>query len=66
MANPEHVALVKKGWEAIAEWRQKHPKERLDLSGADLSGANLTGGDDGERTLRAIKGAEGKRLALRV
>jgi len=42
MANPEHVALVRKGPEAIAKWRQAHPMERLDLSGADLSGADLS------------------------
>jgi hypothetical protein len=41
MANPEHVALVRKGAKAIAKWRQAHPDERLDLSGADLSGADL-------------------------
>lgn len=53
MANPEHLALVRKGAKAIAKWREAHPGERLDLSGADLglarlcdahlSGANLTG-----------------------
>ena len=53
MANPEHVKVVRKGATAIAEWRQAHPDERLDLSGADfsdtdlgeakLSGANLSG-----------------------
>lgn len=41
MANPEHVALVRKGTEAIAEWRRAHPEDRLDLTGANLSGANL-------------------------
>ena len=53
MANPEHVEVVREGSEAIARWRKLHPKERLnligadlfdaDLSGADLSGANLSG-----------------------
>lgn len=42
MANPEHVALVRKGADAIREWRRAHPDERLDLSGADLSGARLS------------------------
>jgi len=52
MANPKHVALVRKGAAAIAKWRQAHPDERLDLSDADLraawlpdanlSGANLS------------------------
>jgi hypothetical protein len=41
MANAEHVALVRKGAKAIAKWREAHPDERLDLSGADLSGADL-------------------------
>jgi len=39
MANPEHVALVRKGADAVAEWRQAHPDERLDLSEADLKSA---------------------------
>lgn len=41
MANPEHLALVGRGREAIAEWRRAHPRARLNLSGAILSGANL-------------------------
>jgi len=41
MANPEHVALVRKGAEAIAKWRQVHPDEHLDLRGADLFLAHL-------------------------
>ena len=41
MANPEHVEIVKQGAEAIVEWRDKPPVERLALSGADLSGADL-------------------------
>ena len=36
MANPEHVEIVEKGREAIAEWRASHPDERLDLIDADL------------------------------
>jgi len=66
MANPEHVALVRKGAEAIAAWRKAHPKERLDLrdtqlhgadlhradlSGADLTGAFLVGAQLGEANL---------------
>jgi uncharacterized protein YjbI with pentapeptide repeats len=43
MANPEHVALVRKGAEAIRECQQAHPNERLDLTEADLSWANLRG-----------------------
>jgi hypothetical protein len=42
MANPEHVAVVRKGAKAIAEWRRAHPKQLLDLFEADLSGADLS------------------------
>jgi len=45
MANPEHVRIVKQGAEAIAEWRKRNPRERLDLTGADLRGANLSAAD---------------------
>jgi hypothetical protein len=41
MANPEHVKMVMKGAEAIAKWRKQHPKELLDLSGAELIEADL-------------------------
>jgi uncharacterized protein YjbI with pentapeptide repeats len=43
MANPEHVAIVKQGPEAIRQWQttQRAAFERLDLSQADLRGANL-------------------------
>ena len=40
MANPEHVAVVKRGAEGIREWLRKNP-ESLDLQGADLRGINL-------------------------
>ena len=43
MADPEHVEVVRKGAEAIAEWRRSNPGLQLDLSGADLSGADLSG-----------------------
>jgi len=43
MANPEHVALVRQGAEAIREWRQEHPDERLDLRRANLFEAKLSG-----------------------
>ena len=48
MANQEHVEVVRQGAGAIAEWRETHPGETLDLRGAtlrwaDLSGADLTG-----------------------
>jgi hypothetical protein len=41
MANPEHVAHVKQGAEAIRQWRAENPDVKLDLSEADLHGANL-------------------------
>lgn len=48
--NPEHVEIVKQGKKTIEQWRQAHPGERLDLSGAylfevNLHRANLTGAD---------------------
>ena len=43
MANPKHVALVRKGSAAILEWRRAHfTARRLDLRGADLRGAELS------------------------
>ena len=41
MANPEHVELVWKGSRYVNEWREKHPNETLDLSGAKLGFVNL-------------------------
>lgn len=43
MANPEHVAIVKQGADALRQWQEEHPFARLDLWGADLRGAHLTG-----------------------
>lgn len=50
MPNPDHVALAKRGAEAIAQWRQKRPGQALDLKEADLADcdlrqADLTGAD---------------------
>jgi uncharacterized protein YjbI with pentapeptide repeats len=45
MANPEHVELVGRGAEAIAQWRRRHRGERLDLSGANLAGVNVSEAD---------------------
>ena len=42
MANPEHVEVVKRGRQMIAQWRREHPGETLDLRGADLRGADLS------------------------
>jgi TIR domain/Pentapeptide repeats (8 copies) len=53
MANPEHVALVRQGADAIAEWRQRQPGARLDLSGADLRGMDLRHADLGFADLEA-------------
>lgn len=45
MANPEHVEVVRKGAEAIAEWRRSNPGAQLDVAGATLIGAKLGGAD---------------------
>ena len=49
MANPEHLAILKRG--GVREWNEWQAQDRserpdllaADLSGADLSGANLRG-----------------------
>jgi hypothetical protein len=43
MADPAHVELVKRGAEAIRQWREEHPKVQLELHRADLRGATLHG-----------------------
>jgi len=60
MANPEHVALVRKGSEAIAEWLRSNPGARLDLSGADLVNAKLSLADLSEADLSSahVAGAD--------
>lgn len=45
MANPEHVAIVKQGAEAIRAWRAKGEECRLDLREADLRHAGLNDAD---------------------
>ena len=42
MANEEHVEIVRRGTEAIDEWRRANPSERLNLTAANLTAANLT------------------------
>lgn len=42
MANPEHLAILKKGAKAWNEWLKKHPDLDPDLSRADLSEADLS------------------------
>jgi uncharacterized protein YjbI with pentapeptide repeats len=41
MANPEHLAKLRKGPEAWNRWRKEHPDVRPDLTEADLVGAKL-------------------------
>jgi uncharacterized protein YjbI with pentapeptide repeats len=41
LANPEHVKVARQGHLSILNWMSEHPKEALDLSGADLSKVNL-------------------------
>ncbi len=41
MADPVHVALLKRGVEEWNAWRREHPDVQPDLRGADLTGANL-------------------------
>ena len=55
MAKSEHIQIARQGTRAITWWREQHPGERLDFSGAilsnhnlnvaDLSGADFTGAD---------------------
>ncbi|MGD0787059.1 MAG: toll/interleukin-1 receptor domain-containing protein [Terracidiphilus sp.] len=50
MANPKHLAILKKGVKAWNEWRERHPEPFPDLRGlnlpnAKLSGMNLAGSD---------------------
>ena len=41
MANDEQLKILKQGVETWNRWRDEHPEEDIDLSGADLSGAKL-------------------------
>lgn len=45
MANPEHVDIVEQGAKAIAKWRKQHPRDCLDLIGAELFGGKMGGID---------------------
>lgn len=45
MATDEHVKIVLQGALAIAGWRDKHPSERLDLSGSNLRRAEFVRAD---------------------
>jgi hypothetical protein len=45
MANPEHLAILKKGVEAWNRWRKEKPLIDVDLSEANLAGLDFTGAD---------------------
>jgi hypothetical protein len=55
MANPEHVALVKRGAAAIRRWRENNPDGTLDLREANLREADLAGADLIRADLRGAK-----------
>jgi len=63
MANPEHLAILKKGVVAWNEWRSKHPTMIQDLSGAELQGANLSDANLFGTNLRGAK-LVGARLSV--
>ena len=50
LANPNHVAVVKRGAEGIRAWRRGHPRARLALGVADLRDARLGNADLGMTT----------------
>jgi len=43
MADPEHLAILRRGVEAWNIWRSQNPSVQPDLSGADLREVDLTG-----------------------
>ena len=45
MSRTEHVQVARRSSPGIALWREEHPQERLDLSGANLSNLNLNRAD---------------------
>ncbi len=56
MANPEHIAMIKKGSHEVARWREQQfwQRRQLDLSGAFLSGARLANADLAHDNLSGI------------
>jgi len=57
MANPEHVEIVGRGKDAIADWVHLNPDKQLDVNAADLSesdlrDANLSGANLSHANLR--------------
>ncbi len=51
MANPEHLAILKKGVRAWNKWRKENPETLPDFTEADLRGADLTGANLSEADL---------------
>ena len=51
MANSQHMALARQGTLMIARWREQHPGEQLDFSGASLTSHNLNRADLSEADL---------------
>ena len=52
MANPEHLAILKRGVEEWNAWRKEHEEVRPDLRRANLLGADLRAALLGKATLR--------------
>lgn len=46
MANPGHLTILMRGVDEWKRWRDEHPADRPDLSGADLSGLEHLAGVD--------------------
>lgn len=62
MANPEHVALVRSGVEALNRFASEHDDIALDLEGADLHGLDLR---DARLQAAQLAGANLERSDLR-
>jgi uncharacterized protein YjbI with pentapeptide repeats len=52
MANPEHLAILKRGVEQWNRWRKENPRVMPDLDEAHLSEADLRGAHLAESDLR--------------
>lgn len=52
MANPEHLAILKKGVEAWNRWRQVNPEVRPDLGGVNIYGLKINKADLRQADLR--------------
>ena len=55
MANPEHVALVRAGRDALESWRQQSEGTQLDLQGADFSGKDLSAANLWQANMQAAQ-----------